>query len=239
MSIERIAIVGGTGQEGFGLALRWASAGIEVILGSRAADRAAKAANELQERLPDARVSGLENEAAVGSSEVVAVVVPYAGQAAIYKSIAGSIRPDAVVVDCTVPLAAAVGGRPAHVLGVWEGSAAQQAAALVPRGTTLCAAFHTLSAELLRDLDTPMTGDVLAVGSKAGKPVVKELVEAIPALRFVDAGLIENARLVEPLTALMIGLNRRYKTHGAGIQIVGLPESADDSAEQTSPASPE
>ena len=235
MTVERVAIVGGTGQEGFGLALRWASAGIEIVLGSRAAERAATAADELSERIPDARVSGLENPAAVESSDVVAVVVPYAGQAAIYKSIAGSIRPEAVVVDCTVPLAAAVGGRPAHVLGVWEGSAAQQAAALLPKGTKLCAAFHTLSAELLRDLEAPMEGDVLAVGPKAGKPVVKELVEAIPALRFVDAGPLDNARLVEPLTALMIGLNRRYKTHGAGIQIVGLPEDPDGGAPLKSP----
>jgi NADPH-dependent F420 reductase len=235
VTIERVTVVGGTGQEGSGLALRWASAGIEVFLGSRSEERAVAAADEMKERIPNARISGLQNEAAVAASNVVAVVVPYAGQAAIYRSVAESIRPEAVVIDCTVPLAAAVGGRASQVLGVWEGSAAQQASALLPKGTTLCAAFHTLSAELLGDLDTPMEGDVLAVGAKAGKPVVKELVEAIPGLRFVDAGPLANARLVEPLTALMIGLNRRYKVHGAGIQIVGLPDDHDPSTDPTKP----
>jgi NADPH-dependent F420 reductase len=217
-----VTVIGGTGDEGFGLAVRWASAGIEVIIGSRDAGRAQGAADRLRDLVPSARVKGLENPEAAAASDAVVVTVPFAGQAQIYRSIAKSIREDAVVIDCTVPVAAAVGGRATHTLGVWEGSAAQQAWSLLDRGH-LCAAFHTLAASALAEIDTAMEGDVLACGRREAKEVVRELVEAIPGLRFVDAGPLENARLVEPLTALLIGINRRYKTDRAGIRITGLP----------------
>jgi 8-hydroxy-5-deazaflavin:NADPH oxidoreductase len=224
MMVDKIAVIGGTGDAGFGLALRWAQAGIEVIVGSRAQDRAEKAAAGLRERVPNAIVSGLENAAAAASSDVVVVMVPFSGQAAIYKSIADHLREETVVIDGTVPVAAEVGARPTHVLGVWQGSAAQQAAAFLPKGVRMCAAFHTLSAAALDDLEEPLEGDVLVCGPKAAKPRVKELVEAIPELRFVDAGALENARIVEPITALLIGINRRYGTERSGIQITGLPD---------------
>jgi NADPH-dependent F420 reductase len=171
--------------------------------------------------VPDARASGKINPEAAAAASVVVVTVPFAGQAATYGSIAESIRPDTVVIDCTVPLAAAVGGKPWQTVGVWQGSAAQQAGALVPSGA-VCAAFHTLSAAALSALDTELEGDVLACGPKNAKRIVAELVEAIPRLRFVDAGPLDNARLVEPLTALLIGINRRYKVTGTGIRITGL-----------------
>lgn len=222
MTVERVAVIGGTGPEGFGLALRWAVAGVPVVIGSRDEERAETSASRLRGLAPKAEVEGLLNHDAAAACDVVVVTVPFAGQAAIYKSIAEHVREDAVVVDCTVPLAAATGGRPTRVLGVWEGSAAQQALGLLPKGTTLCAAFHSLAAAALGDLDNDLEGDVLTCGFKAGKPAVKELVEAIPNLRFVDAGPLEAARLVEPLTALLVGLNRRYKTHGAGLRITGI-----------------
>jgi NADPH-dependent F420 reductase len=224
MAVEGVTVIGGTGEEGFGLALRWAAAGLDVVIGSRDAARAEKAAARLAERVPDAAVRGLENPDAAKASDVVVVTVPFAGQAAIYRSIAESLSDDAVVVDCTVPVAAVVGGKATHVLGVWQGSAAQQAASIVPKGPTVCAAFHTLAAVSLEDLDNPLDGDVLACGPRAGKETVWELVEAIPNLRFVDAGGLENARLVEPITALLIGINHRYGVHGSGIRITGLPE---------------
>ena len=222
MAIEKVAVIGGTGDEGFGLAFRWARAGIEVVVGSRDAGRAEAAAARLKDLVPDANVSGAENSAAVASSELVMVTVPFSGQAAIYKSIAESVRPDSVVVDGTVPVAAAVGARATHTLGVWEGSAAQQAAALLPKGTRTCAAFHSLAAVGLNDPDYAMEGDVLVCGPKSAKSVVQELVEAIPGLRFVDAGPLENARLVEPITALLIGINHRYDTDRSGIRITGI-----------------
>jgi 8-hydroxy-5-deazaflavin:NADPH oxidoreductase len=222
MTVERVAVIGGTGPEGFGLALRWAVAGVPVVIGSRDEARAETSASRLRGVAPKAEIEGLLNHDAAAACDVVVVTVPFAGQAAIYKSIAEHVREDAVVVDCTVPLAAATGGRPTRVLGVWEGSAAQQALGLLPKGTTLCAAFHPLATAALGDLENDLEGDVLACGFKAGKPAVKELVEAIPNLRFVDAGPLEAARLVEPLTALLVGLNRRYKTHGAGLRITGI-----------------
>jgi 8-hydroxy-5-deazaflavin:NADPH oxidoreductase len=217
-----VAVIGGTGDEGFALATRWANAGLEVVIGSRDSNRAEAAAARVRERVPHARVRGLENTAAAASRAVV-VTVPFSGQAGIYRSIADGLEPDTVVVDCTVPLAASVGGRATRTVSVWEGSAAQQAAGLCPKGTKMCAAFHTLAAAALADLEHDLDTDVLVCGPKAAKPVVKELVEAIPGLRFVDAGPLETARIVEPLTALLIGINHRYDTAGAGIRITGIP----------------
>jgi NADPH-dependent F420 reductase len=218
-----VAVIGGTGDEGFGLALRWAKAGIEVVIGSREQAKADDAVKRLLEQVPDAPVSGATNQDAVASSDVVVVTVPFAGQAAIYESIAEHVRDDAVVVDCTVPVAAALGGKLTHTLGVWHGSAAQQARSIVEKGT-MCAAFHSLPAAVLNDLDQTLEGDVLVCGQrKAARERIKELVEAIPNLRYVDAGPLENARHIEPLTVLLIGINRRYKIHGSGIRITGLP----------------
>ncbi len=222
MAAGKVAIIGGTGEEGFGLAFRWARAGIEIVIGSRDAGRAESAAGRLKDLVPEATVTGMENPDAAASSELLMVTVPFEGQAGIYKSIAESVRPDSVVIDGTVPVAAAVGGRVTHTLGIWEGSAAQQAAAFLPKGTRTCAAFHSLAAVALNDPDYEMEGDVLVCGPKSAKPVVKELVEAIPGLRFVDAGPLENARLVEPLTALLIGVNHRYHTDRSGIRITGI-----------------
>jgi 8-hydroxy-5-deazaflavin:NADPH oxidoreductase len=223
MAVGKVAVIGGTGDEGFGLAVRWASAGIELVIGSRDQGRADDAAERVRALVDKANVTGAENADATAQADVVVVTVPFSGQAAIYKSIAEHVRDDAVVVDCTVPVGAAVGGKVGHVLGVWEGSAAQQAQGILPKGTTLCSAFHTLAAVALGDLASPMEGDVLVCGPKAGKPVVKELVEAIPNLGYVDAGPLENSRIVEPITALLIGINRRYDTDRAGIAITGLP----------------
>jgi 8-hydroxy-5-deazaflavin:NADPH oxidoreductase len=220
--MARVAIIGGTGEEGSGLGARWARAGWDVVIGSRDAGRAEVAATELLERVPGACVAGALNEEAAAEADTIVVTVPFAGQAATYKAIAPHVRDDAIVVDCTAPLAAAVGGRAAHVLGVWQGSAAQQAAALLEHGT-VSAAFHSLSASSLVDLDSDLDGDVLVCGPRAAKGRVAELVEAIPRLRAVDAGPLDNARLVEPLTALLIGINRRYGTDRAGVRITGLP----------------
>lgn len=223
MSVERVAVVGGTGDLGFALATRWARAGVEVVIGSRDEGRARGAAERLREIVPDARVEGRENAAATEEARLVLVAVPFSGLVPIYKSIAGSLTGDAVVIDATVPVEASLGGKATHVFGVWEGSAAQLGLAFLPKGTKMCAAFHTLSASAVSSLDDALEGDVLVCGSKSGKEVVRELVELLPDLRFVDAGPLENARIIEPITALLIGLNHRYKTDHAGIRITGLP----------------
>ena len=224
MTVDRVAIIGGTGEEGFGLALRWARAGIGVTIGSRETERGKQAAERVREVLVDARVDGMSNQDAAASHDVIVVTVPFGGQATIYKSIAEHVREEAIVIDGTVPVSTAVGGRPTTVLGVWQGSAAQQANSLLPKSVTTMGAFHTLAAKAVGEIETPLEGDVLVCGPKKGKLVVRELVEAIESLRFVDAGSLDQARMVEPLTALLIGINRRYKTDRAGVRITGLPD---------------
>ncbi len=223
MMVDRIAVIGGTGDLGFALAARWAKAGKDIVIGSRDAGRADEAAQRLRKVVPGATVEGKGNAAAAASVDVLLVAVPFSGLVPIYKSIADSLREEAVVIDATVPVEASVGGKATHVFGVWEGSSAQLGLAFLPRGTTMCAAFHTLSASALAELDVPLDGDVLVCGTKKGKPAVKELVEAVENLRYVDAGPLENARIVEPITALLIGINHRYGTDRAGIAITGLP----------------
>lgn len=224
-SVGRIAVIGGTGDEGHGLALRWAKAGFHVTIGSRDAARASATADEIRSLVPSANVDGAANIDAAAASELVVVTVPFSGQATIYKSIADAIDASKVVCDCTVPVAANVGAKVTHTLGVWEGSAAQQAQAFLPKGTVMTAGFHGLAAHALNDLDATLEGDVLVCGAKAGKEKIAPLVEAIPELRYVDAGPLENARIIEPITALLIGINKRYGTHRSGISITGLPRT--------------
>ncbi|MCU1272348.1 MAG: NADPH-dependent reductase [Acidobacteriaceae bacterium] len=222
-----IAIVGGTGPEGSGLALRWARAGEIIIIGSRDAQRAADTAVKLAEKIggKSSRVSGAENKAACAGAEVVVLTVPFEAQAETLKHIKPALRPGQILVDTTVPLAASVGGKPTRTLGVWQGSAAQQAAELVPEGVAVVAAFHNLAADLLQ-LDGPVDCDVIVCSDdkEAGKRV-RDLARKIPGVRALDGGKLENARIVEQITAVLIGLNIRHKGH-SGLRITGLPAEA-------------
>jgi NADPH-dependent F420 reductase len=222
MTTEKIAIIGGAGELGFGLALRWAKAGEDVTIGSREAAKAEEAAARIRAAVPDAKIKGLDNVTAAGAASIVVLAVPFAAQAGILKAIKPVLK-HAVLVDTTVPLAAAVGGRASRMLGVWEGSAAQQAAGLLP-GVPVVSAFHNISAEMLHDLTMRLDCDILISGDDANaKERLAPLVKAIPGLRPLDAGPLEMSRVVESITALMISLNRRYKTHHSGIRITGLP----------------
>jgi 8-hydroxy-5-deazaflavin:NADPH oxidoreductase len=218
-----IAIVGGTGDLGFGLALHLARGGEEVIIGSRSEERgeeAARRANELLEG--GATLGGAENTQAAAAADVVFVTVPYAGQADIYRSIANHVPEGAVVCDTTTPLATAVGGRPWQVLRPWPGSAAEQAKALLSKTTRLVSGFHSLSAEVLQDLDRTPEGDVLLCGEEAeAKGVIGGLVEKIEGLRWVDCGPLSMARILEPITAVLVSVNRRYGIRDAGLRLVG------------------
>ncbi len=219
-----ISVLGGTGPEGSGLATRWARAGFTVIVGSRDRKRAEQAADAIRRVAgPAARVEGQENPEAAANGSTIVLTVPFAAQLSTLKSVQTSLKPGQVLVDVTVPLATAVGGRPTRMLGVWEGSAAQQAAAAVPAGVEVVAAFHNVSAHHLADLQHEVDCDVLVCSnSRQAKERVRRLVQAIPGCRYVDAGALENARIVESLTALLIGINMRYKVPGAGIRITGL-----------------
>ncbi len=220
-----VAIVGGTGDEGFGIALRLARAGREVVIGSRDADRGAEAAERARARLGgDAPVRGTANAEAVAAAEAVLVTVPFAGQAAIYKGLKDAVEPGQIVCDCTSPLATAVGGFPWQVIRPWQGSAAEQAKAFLPDGVRLASGFHTVSAEALQDLDRPLDGDVLLAGDDEAKAAVGALAETM-GLRWVDAGPITAARLIEPLTAILVAVNRRYGVRAAGVRLTGLQQA--------------
>ncbi len=221
---EPIPIVGGTGALGAGLALRWAKAGVPIAVGSRSAERAEEAAAKLRDAVPGAEVEGLLNEEAAKRAEIVFLTVPFRAQSENLNNLREAMRPGQILVDCTVPLAAAVSGKATRSLGVWQGSAAQQAQEMVPDGVTVIAALHTVGASSLADPDTELDEDVLVCGDrKADKARVARLIELIPGLRAVNAGPLETARIVEQLTPLLISVNVRYKTH-AGIRLTGLPE---------------
>lgn len=221
---ELIPIVGGTGALGAGLALRWAKAGRSVAIGSRSAERAEEAAAKLRDAVPGAAVEGLTNEEAATRAEIVFLTVPFRAQSENLNNLREAMRPGQILVDCTVPLAAAVSGKATRSLGVWQGSAAQQAQEMVPDGVTVVAALHTVGAPSLVDPATELDEDVLICGDrKADKARVAHLIELIPGLRPVNAGPLETARIVEQLTPLLISVNVRYRTH-AGIKLTGLPE---------------
>ncbi|MDQ3849783.1 MAG: NADPH-dependent F420 reductase [Actinomycetota bacterium] len=221
---EPVSIIGASGALGFGLAVRLARAGARVTIGSRDADRAREAADRAREAVPEGSVTGLENAEAGAANEVVILSVPFRNQSETLTNLRGALRDGQVLVDATVPLAAAVSGRATRTLGVWQGSAAQQAQEMAPEGVRVVSALHTVSAISLRDLDHTLDEDVLVAGDRrADKRRVAELIDAIDGLRCVDCGRLEMARLTEQMTALMISINARHRTH-AGVKITGLPD---------------
>jgi 8-hydroxy-5-deazaflavin:NADPH oxidoreductase len=221
-----IAVIGGTGPAGMGLALRWARAGETIIIGSRDEQRAQKVAQAIQEKAGgQANVSGMENAAACAAADILMLTVPFEGQAALLKQLKPAMTEGSILIDATVPLAASVGGRASRTLGVWQGSAAQQAAELVPKEVSVVAAFHNVSAELLY-ADAPLDCDVIVCSDDAdAAQLTRELAAKIPGVRALDGGKLENSRIVEQITALLIGMNIRHKGH-AGIRITGLPPGA-------------
>lgn len=222
----RVAVVGGTAGIGYGIALRAAHAGDEVVIGGRAAEKAERVAGEARQALGgDAKVSGAANEDAVKDAELVVVTVPFPGLAATYKAIKPALSAGAAVLDCNVPLASEIGGKPTRLLGVWEGSAAQMAKGLLGKDNPVASGFHTVMGAKLIKFDSPLGGDILVCGELAARNTTKELVGKISGARYVDCGPLETARILESLTALLIGINIRYKLDpGAGLKIAGLPD---------------
>jgi len=224
--IRPIAIIGGTGPAGMGLALRWARAGETIIIGSRDEQRAQVAAAAIQLKAGNnANVSGLENSVACAAADILMLTVPFEGQAALLRQLKPAITEGSILIDTTVPLAASVGGRASRTLGIWQGSAAEQTAELAPKGVSVVAAFHNLSADLLNG-DADLDCDVIVCSDDPdAAQLTRELAAKIPGVRAIDGGKLENARILEQITALLIGLNIRHKGH-SGIRITGLPASA-------------
>ncbi len=219
---ESIAIVGGTGALGYGLALRLGREGVPIVIGSRDAERAQEAAERLKTQLPDVDATGLENGDAVKQAGIVILSVPFRSQSETLTNLKQHLHAGQLLIDATVPLAAAISGKATRTLGVWQGSAAQQAQEMAPDGVSVVSAFHTVSAALLSDLEHDLDEDVLVCGDrKADKERVANLVQQIPGLRPIDCGLLEMARIVETLTPLIISINVRHKVR-AGIKITGL-----------------
>lgn len=218
-----IAIVGGTGPEGSGLALRWARAGESVVIGSRDGERARTVAAQIAEKVGAlGSVEGVENAVAVKMCDTVVLTVPFAAQAELLKQLKPSFRQGTVLIDATVPLATAVGGRPTRVLGVWQGSAAEQAQEMVGKNVPVVAAFHSLSATVLtgdHDVDCDV---IVCTDDERARKIAADLALKIPGVRAVDGGKLENARIVEAMTAMLITLNIRHKVHGAGWRVTGL-----------------
>ena len=220
---EAIPIIGGTGALGYGLAIRFARAGQQVVIGSRRLDRAEEAAGRVREQVADADVKGVENADAARRGPIVFLTVPFRAQSETLTNLKEALEEGQLLVDCTVPLAAAIAGKATRTLGVWQGSAAEQAQEMAPDGVTVVSALHSVSAPVLAS-DDALDEDVLVCGDrKADKRRVAELIQLIDGLRPVNAGPLEASRIVESLTPLLIGINSRYKTH-TGIRVMGLPD---------------
>jgi 8-hydroxy-5-deazaflavin:NADPH oxidoreductase len=216
-----IAIIGGTGHEGLGLAMRFARAGQKVVIGSRSASRAAEAADKVREVVPEGDVAGAENGQAAREAEIVLIGVPYEGQkdtvSALKDDLAGKL-----VVNIVVPME--FGKGVASAVAVPEGSAAEQTKAILGDTARVVSAFHNLSAAELMEVDHPLNVDVLVCGGDTdSRAKVIDLVALLPGCRGVDAGPLRNSRYIEDITVLLVGINRRYKTQ-SGIRIVGLPD---------------
>jgi NADPH-dependent F420 reductase len=221
---EGICIVGASGGFGFGLALRFARAGVPVTIGSRVAERAEETARRARELVADGWFSGFENTEAVARSQPVILAVPFRNQAETLRNVREALRPGQLLIDATVPLAAAVGGRATRMLGVWQGSAAQQAQELAPAGVRVVSALHTVSASVLCDLDRELDEDVLLCGDeREDKRRAAGAIERIEGLRCLDCGTLDMARITESITALLISVNARHKTH-AGIKLTRVPD---------------
>ncbi len=213
-----VAVLGGTGPQGRGLVRRWAEAGVPVLVGSRSAERAVETATALAEAT-GGDVRGLSNEDAAAAADVVVVAVPYDGHADLLSSLT-EVLAGKIVVDCVNPLG--FDGQGAFALDVPQGSAAQQAAAILT-GSTVVAAFHHVSASLLEDPEvSSLDTDVLVLGDdRDATDLVASLADAVPGMRGVYGGRLRNARQVEAFTANLISVNRRYKAH-AGIRVTDI-----------------
>jgi 8-hydroxy-5-deazaflavin:NADPH oxidoreductase len=221
---DPVAVIGASGALGFGVAVRLGQAGVPIAIGSRDPERARQTAARAQAAIPEGAFSAHDNADAARAAGVVILSVPFRNQSETLANLSEALRPGQLLIDASVPLAAAVSGRATRMLGVWQGSAAEQAVEMAPEGVRVVSALHTVSATSLSDLAHTLQQDVLLCGdSRADKREAAELLERIEGLRCVDCGRLEMARITESLTALLISVNARYKVH-AGIRLTGLPD---------------
>ncbi len=195
-----------------------------IAIGSRDAGRAAETVARASELVPEGAFSAHDNAGAARAADTVILSVPFRNQSETLANLKGALAAGQLLIDATVPLAAAVAGKATRMLGVWQGSAAQQALEMAPEGVRVVSALHTVSAASLSNLEHPLAQDVLVCGdSRADKRRAAGVIERIDGLRCVDCGALEMARTTEALTALLIAVNARYKIH-AGIRLTSLPD---------------
>jgi NADPH-dependent F420 reductase len=222
--VDTVPVIGGTGALGFAVALRLASAGVPIVIGSRDAGRAEQAAGRIREQVEGADAGGALNPDAAAQGPIVLLCVPFRAQSENLTKLKPALREGQILVDATVPLAAAVSGKATRLLGVPQGSAAEQAREMVPDGVEVVSALHTVSASVLGDLSQTPGEDVLVAGdSREAKRRVAELIGRIEGLRPVNCGRLEVARHIEGLTPLLISTNVANKAH-AGIRLTGIAE---------------
>jgi NADPH-dependent F420 reductase len=215
-----IAILGGTGKQGAGLALRWAGAGYQVTIGSRQAEKARRVTAELNEELGEDLIRGMANEDAAGQADIAVLTVPYGAHRATLTGLRDPLQ-GKVLVDVTVPL------KPPHITRAHipaDGPAAVQAQEILGEEVQVVAAFQNVSEHVLRDTKRPVDCDVLVCGDNAdAKAQVIELAQALdPDLRAFDGGSLSNAVVVESLTPILIGLGKQHRRLRVGIRITGL-----------------
>lgn len=225
ISEKRIAILGGTGAQGFGLALRFAKAGSRVVIGSRDPERANQAVARAKGKLgAHVEIRGARNSEAVKECNVIFLTVPFEAVVGTLRDVRTSFKKGDILVDVTNPLASSIGGKPTKTICVWEGSAAQFVRHIVPEYVPVVAAFKNVTAEALKELESQVDCDVIVCGDDdESKREVMRLAEKVTGVRAFDGGGLENSRVVEDLTALLIGFNIRYKVLKAGLRVTGVP----------------
>ncbi|OEC86324.1 MULTISPECIES: NADPH-dependent F420 reductase [Methanobacterium] len=218
----KIAIIGGTGGQGLGIAIRFVQAGEDVIIGSRTAEKAEAAVGKVKDLLGGVdNIKAAENADAAVEAELLVLTVPLAAQ----KSTLRSIKEGAsgkILLDATGPLESAIGGSPIEYVDLWDGAAAERSAKILKDSNVICA-FNNISSAALMDFKEPIDCDCLISGDDANsKAVASELIEKIPGVNVIDCGPLERAKIIEKITPLLIGLNIRNKTQFGGIRITGL-----------------
>jgi NADPH-dependent F420 reductase len=221
----KIAIIGGTGDQGLGLALRFVKSGEHVIVGSRDIKKAENAVKLIKDMLNDENLpnlSAMTNEDATTNGDIVVLTVPLQAQMITLKSIKEYVQ-GKIFVDATVPLEGCIGGKPTRFVDLWEGSAAERSAAFLGKDVRVVSAFCNLSAASLTNINEDVECDCLISGDDTqANAIVMELAEKISGVRSIECGPLENARIVEKITPLLINLNIRNRIKLAGIRITGL-----------------
>jgi hypothetical protein len=225
--MKTIAIIGGTGDLGYGLALRWAKAGLKIIIGSRKEEKALKAAEEIKKVLGNhVDVEGRDNQQAAEEAQIIVLSVPFQFLVPTMREIKDNLHENDIIISVIVPLAVEIGGfSPTQVVTPWQGSAAELISSLAPPNVYVVSAFQNMSAYRLRDMENPVDCDAIVSGKKSARKEIMALAELIPGVRGIDGGRLDYARLIEPITAFLIGLNIRYKNReGIGIRFTYVNE---------------